>query len=195
MMQLDAQIEAHPQYVRITGGLLAGTQQVARWRDSFSTAKPMEPATFVLELSAAVEAQSLEDLIVPLAQKIKNGHYGSARLIVCTPDSRLRNLIAGIAAVHGLSFFIAASSASLNEAVPIGGPTPTEIQSLRLLQDLGGYASASTFAHKAGIELTAAGNRLSNLEKRGFVHRLKRPGREGDIFLDPRLVSVRDNAT
>jgi DNA-directed RNA polymerase subunit L len=36
----------------------------------------------------------------------------------------------------------------------------------------------------AGIEVNAAVNRLSSLAKKGYVHRINRPRREGDAFVD-----------
>ena len=50
-------------------------------------------------------------------------------------------------------------------------------------------SAASDLADRAGIEATAAGNRLVNLVRKGYVYRWERPRREGDLFVDPRLAS------
>lgn len=182
---------APAQVVKVgTGGYLV-PQEVAFWRDAFfRTAAPAQAATFVMDLTSAVPlASSLEELIVPLARRVATGHYGAAKLVVCTPDERLRNLIGGLAILHSIAFYVCASPAELQRAVPVGA-SQTEQESLTLLQSLGGMASASIFAAQASLQLSAASNRLVNLEKRGYVHRVKRGGGEGDLFVDPRTVPL-----
>ena len=77
----------------------------------------------------------------------------------------------------------------LDSARPIGDLTATERSTLELLKDVGGRATASDPADRAGIEATAAGNCLVNLVRKGYVYRCERPRREGDLFVDPRLAS------
>jgi len=43
--------------------------------------------------------------------------------------------------------------------------------------------TASRFATETDLELTAAGNRLTNLARRGYVLRIPRSRRHGDEFL------------
>lgn len=175
-----------------TGGILT-PQEVPFWRDTFfQTAPPTVPNTLVVDLSLAVPlASSLEEFLVPLARKVVSGFYGPAKLVVCTPDPGVRQAIAGLALLHGLGIYVCESTRALHEAQPVG-TTQTEQNSLQIIHTIGGAASASVFAAKAGLELSAASNRLVNLEKRGYVHRVKRGGREGDLFVDPRIVPVPD---
>ncbi len=174
---------------RMPTGHLGLGAPTAKWLDPFAPSE--QPATLILDLSYnAPLAGALEDAIVSIARKTQNGEYGRARLVVCTPDPRLQNVLKGLALLQGLSFFIASSPATIHSAQPAAPVTVTELQSLQILQSLGGVASSTVFAENVGIELTAAGNRLVSLERQGYLHRIKRPGREGDLYLDPRAVEI-----
>ena len=47
--------------------------------------------------------------------------------------------------------------------------------------------TASALASAVGLQPTAANNRLVNIERKGFVLRVKRGRDEGDLFVDPRV--------
>lgn len=193
MSVIDFQGSLPAQVLQVgTGGILT-PQEVPFWRDTFfQTAPPAVPNTFVVDLSLAVPlASALEDFLVPLARKVMSGYYGPAKLVVCSPDAGVRHAISGLALLHGIGVYVCDSIHALHAAQPVG-MTPTEQNSFELIQKIGGAVSASVFAAKAGLEPSAASNRLVNLEKRGFVHRVRRSGREGDLFVDPRMASVPD---
>ena len=175
-----------------TGGILT-PQEVPFWRDTFfQTAQPATPNTLVVDLSLAVPlTSSLEEFIVPLARKVMSGFYGPAKLVVCSPDPHVRRAISGLATLHNIGLYISESARTLHDAEPVG-TTLTEQNTIQVIQALGGATTASAFAAKTNLELSAASNRLVNLEKKGYVHRVKRGGREGDLFIDPRTASVPD---
>lgn len=173
-----------------TGGILAGPEQISFWRDAIQTADSDRPTTVVIDLSLAVFLpQSVENFVFPIARKVASGYYGPSRLVVATPDRSLRNVLAALSAHLGVAMYVCDSPSSLADAQPVG-VTPTEQQSLDLLRASGGGVSASDLADEAGLELSAASNRLVNLERRGLVFRIKRGGREGDLFADPRLAPL-----
>ena len=59
-------------------------------------------------------------------------------------------------------------------------------QTLGLVFEAGGTVNALGRANQAGIEGTAAANRLVSLQKKEFVQRVERPHPAGDLFADPR---------
>jgi DNA-binding MarR family transcriptional regulator len=87
----------------------------------------------------------------------------------------------------GLPLYIAdpPSTSSVAHAAPAGWLTKTERDTLELLGQMGGRVAVSDFAAHASLEVTAAGNRLGNLAKRGYVNRVARSRREGDEFVSP----------
>ena len=175
-----------------TGGILT-PQEVPFWRDTFfQTALPATPNTLVVDLSLAVPlTSSLEEFIVPLARKVMSGFYGPAKLVVCSPDPHVRRAISSLAMSYNVGLYVCESARALNDARPVG-TTPTEQSTIHVIQAMGGITTASAFAAKVNLELSAASNRLVNLEKKGYVHRVKRGGREGDLFVDPRTAIVPD---
>jgi len=70
--------------------------------------------------------------------------------------------------------YVTKSPAHVAEAHPAGRLTPTEKNSPNTLK-LGGRVTSSQFALAISLELTAAGNRRSNLSRRGWVYRVS-PG-------------------
>jgi hypothetical protein len=71
--------------------------------------------------------------------------------------------------------------------------TPTEQETLRILQRLGGRTTIASFATNAGLEANAATNRLTNVLSKGFVQRVDRSRREGQLFLDPRAARPKED--
>jgi DNA-binding MarR family transcriptional regulator len=139
---------------------------------------------------------ALKEMIVPLAQAVRSGVYGSAALVVGSSDDGTVEFLEALAEKHELPIFISASpDAPLNEARPIGALTTVEMQTYGLIRSAGGEATSSRIADLAGIEVNAAVNRLSALSKKGYVHRVNRPRREGDAFVDLLSAALRSGAS
>lgn len=173
-----------------TGGILTGQDQIAFWREAVHTAPPTRPTTIVVDLTNAVLLPSgVESLILKLTRLVASGHYGPSKLVIATPDQSLRNVISGLALFHGLALYLCDSPQSLHDA-KAAGATSTEEGSLEIIRTSGGAVSASALAQSADLELSAASNRLVSLEKRGYVFRVKRSGRDGDLFVDPRIAPL-----
>jgi hypothetical protein len=144
------------------------------------------PAVALLDLSdARFEASILMDLLGSLAREIRSGAFGDVTLVVASDDSGVRRMAEMVATTMDLPMYVVAALSGVPQAEPVGRLTLTERESIRTLSRLHGPVNVSTFASATNLELTAAGNRLNNLAKRGYVHRLARSRREGDQYTSP----------
>ena len=171
-----------------TTGLLADVGRIRQFRDAL--VKPSgvtDPSVLVVNLEGRFPSTSvLVELIVPLAQAAKAGAYGPLALVVCSQDDAVRTVLRALAQTHDLSIFLARSPRELGEAEPAGSLTPTERETLEVVHRLGGRTTIANFAQATGLESNAATNRLVNVHNKGFVQRVERPSRRGQLFLDPR---------
>jgi hypothetical protein len=171
-----------------TTGPIGDVEEIRRFREGL--VKPSgvsQPTTLVLNLEGRYPSASvLVEMIVPLAQAAKAGTYGPLTLIVCTQDDGVRTVVQALAQAHDLPIFLARSPRELDEAQPSGSLTPTEKETLEVLHGLGGRATIATFADATGLESNAATNRLVSVQNKGFVQKVARPRRQGQLFLDPR---------
>jgi MarR family len=150
------------------------------------------PILFVLDLnSVSPSSDVLEELLVRAGQEVRARGHGFAALAVSTANASLRRLIEALAAREGLPLYISASVEPnrVFEAEPAGDLTATERETLEAVVAMGGQASASDLARRLELNNTAAGNRLTNLVVKGYLKRQSRPGRDGDLFIDPRFLS------
>jgi DNA-binding MarR family transcriptional regulator len=87
-----------------------------------------------------------------------------------------------------LPLFLARSSRpeDIEQAEPLGDLTRGERDTLDELRGVGGGATVAALAGAIGIAASAANNRLTNLERKGYLYRLKRARSFGDIYVDPR---------
>lgn len=146
-----------------------------------------EPSALVINLEGRFPSSAvLVELVLPLAQAAKAGTYGPLALVICTQDDAVRTLIAALAQTNSLPIFLTRSPGELNDAEPAGPLTPTERETLEILRRLGGRTTVSTFAEATSLEPNAATNRLVNVVNKGFVQRVERPRRQGQLFVDPR---------
>ncbi len=145
------------------------------------------PQVVVLDLAGvALTPATLQELVLPLAQRIRGGEYGTVRLVICTPDSGVADFVRYMAEAHQLALYLSASSSDILEGTPIGKLTPTESGTLDTIILLGGQVTASRLAETEGIRPSAATNRLVNLDREGYLLRESRGRREGDVYIEPR---------
>jgi hypothetical protein len=150
------------------------------------------PAVLVLDLGPArFEVEVLLDMLAPLAREIRAGRFGDVMLVVATKQDSVARIVEMLAETEDLPMYVTRLPADVLNARPAGRLTPTERDSLLTLDHLGGLVTANGFAMETALELTAAGNRLSNLARRGYVLRLSRSRREGDLFFG--LAALNDN--
>lgn len=157
-----------------------------RERDFPATAASL-PRIFCLNLEDGLFATgALKDLILPIAQGIRGGAYGQAILVVASSDDGVIDYLEGLAERYELTLFLLPGmSAPLSEARPVGSLTPAEAQALQLMKQAGGQATSSALAQLAGVEVNAAVNRLRGVSDKGYVCRVEKGKRKGDIFFDP----------
>ncbi len=147
------------------------------------------PHLAILDLSGKMlSPASLRELIVPLGQQIRGGTYGELKLVVVASDPAVLEQIGLLAREHSLPLFLATSRdpAEVEEATPVGDLTPAEFETLDQLHGLGGVATVSGLAEAMDLEPSATNNRLVNVERKGYLHRIKRGRQQGDLFVDPR---------
>jgi DNA-binding transcriptional ArsR family regulator len=136
--------------------------------------------------SPTVNPGPLRELVLPLAQGIRGGVYGQNVLFVSSAFDGVKEFVRDLAVANEISLYWTSSPDRLEDATPLGEVTPTELETLQAVRDAGGGITVSDLATRTGLEPTAAGNRLVNLAKKGYVYRLERPRREGDLYIDPR---------
>ena len=145
------------------------------------------PQILVLDLAGiAFTPASLQELVLPLAQRIRGGEYGEVCLVVSTADSGVGDFVRYMAEAHHLPIYLTPSPFDLREGTPVGGLTRTERDTLDTIVMLGGHVTASTLAATEGIKPSAAANRLANLDREGYLVRQPRGRREGDLYIEPR---------
>ena len=149
------------------------------------------PQVLVLDLAGVTFTPSaLQELILPLAQRIRGGEHGMLHLVISTTDAGVGDFIRYMAHVHQLPLYLSDSPFELRESTPVGLLTKTETSTLDTINMLGGQVTASRLAVTEGIKPSAAANRLANLDREGYLIRQQRGRREGDLYIEPRSVTA-----
>ena len=150
-----------------------------------------DPQVLVLDLAGvAFTPSSLQELVLPLAQRIRGGEHGTVRLVISTTDPGVGDFIRYMAQAHRLPLYLAPSPFDLRDGTPIGDLTRTERNTLDTIIMLGGQVTASRLAATEGIKPSAAANRLVNLDREGYLVRRSRGRREGDVYIEPRSATA-----
>ena len=145
-----------------------------------------EPVVLVLDLAGMeFTPAALQELILPLAQRIRGGEHGVVRLVVSTTDPAVGDFIRYMAHVHELPLYLSYSPFELGESTPIGALTATGKDTLDTIRALGGQVTASRLAEEEGIKPSAAANRLASLDREGYLVRQQRGRRDGDLYIQP----------
>ena len=147
-----------------------------------------DPQVLVLDLGGcAFTPLALQELILPLAQRIRGGEHGTVRLIISTSDPGVGDFIRYMAQAHQLPLYVSHPPSNLNEGTPVGDLTQTERGTLDTINALGvDGVTASSLAAMESIKPSAATNRLVNLDREGYLVRQPRGRREGDLYIEPR---------
>ena len=107
----------------------------------------------------AYTPSSLQELVLPLAQRIRGGEYGTVRLVISTTDPGVSDFIRYMAQAHQLPLYLSHSPFNLREGIPVGALTRTERNTLDTINLLGGQVTASRLAATESIRPSAATNR------------------------------------
>lgn len=150
-----------------------------------------EPRVLVLDLAgAALTPSAIQELVLPLAQRIQGGEYGTVRLVISTTDHGVKDFIEYMAQAHQLPVYVCRSPLDFRRSIPAGILTQTESGTLDGIFELGGHVTASQLAEAENIRPSAAKNRLVNLDRAGYLIRQKRSRREGDVYFEPRSATA-----
>ncbi len=143
----------------------------------------------VIDFGASIPTPGvLYEWVVPLGQRARAEGMGQFTLIVSSTDEATRQMASYVAAANSLPLYVTNSCQDIHSAEPAGDLTATERETLQVLHRVGGTLTAADFGDRLGIEATAAGNRLVNLSRKGYVHRIVRSRSKGDLFVDPRTI-------
>ena len=167
--------------------------QAAAIRDELVTKLSFfdKPKVLVLDLAgAALTPSAIQELVLPLAQRIQGGEYGTVRLVVSTTDPGVKDFVEYMAQVHQLPVYVCRSPLDFRRSIPAGILTHTESGTLDGIFELGGCVTASQLAEAENIKPNAAKNRLVNLDRAGYLIRQQRNRREGDVYFEPRSATA-----
>jgi hypothetical protein len=134
---------------------------------------------------ARVMTDTLIDILTPLARAVRAARHGEFLLVVVASDPGVVQVAEMFAVAQDVPMFVTSSIDEVTRARPVGKLTPAESDSLQWMDRLGGRVTVSGFAKAADLEQTAAGNRLANLSRRGYVQRVPRSRRDGDEYVTP----------
>ncbi len=150
-----------------------------------------EPTVLAINLEGRFpSAGVLMELVVPLGRAASGGTLGPLAVVLCTSDEGTRDVLRALAQTHDLALYVAPSTERLSEAEPLGPLTVTEHETLNVVRHLGGRVTVANYAQATNLEASAATNRLVNVFKKGFVHRVERSRRDGALFVDPRAATL-----
>ena len=169
-----------------SGGIWTDREQASRYRDLFFPPTAFAKWTIgVLNLIGILPTPGvLQDLLVPLAQRVRGGIYGQLVLVVRTDDEGVGDSLRYLSKEYSLPLFLVPAFQSLAQAEPLGPLTSTERTTMNVLFELGGTVTASQLGQAINIEPTAAGNRLVGLASKGFIQRIPSNWSRGDVFVD-----------
>lgn len=172
-------------HVPTAGGLVDDPDvPVAVRRDVELLAGAGTRTVVILDLAdARYAADTLLDMLLPLGAQVRSGRLGDVVLVVATAQESVATVAEMLAATYDLPLYVSRSLDDVTHARPVGRLTPTEVASLAQLGSLGGRVTVSRFAAATDLEQTAAGNRLNNLARRGYVQRVPRSRRDGDEYV------------
>jgi hypothetical protein len=158
------------------------------------------PTVVMVDLNDAYPTWDvLQAYLLPVAVDIKEGKLGDAVLVATSGNVGTRQLLQSWAQENNVPMYLApylpptAHQMGLPAAEPAGSLTPSDQETLAAISEMGGRVRASQVAKRLGIQLTAANNRLSSLHRKGYIHRVDRPGRDGDEFVDPRFPRIQES--
>jgi len=170
-------------------GDLTDPEQVIHVVEDLKPGTGEGPHLAILDLSGKLfSPASLRQLIVPFGQQILGGVFGQMKVVIVSADPAVLEQVALLAREHQLPFFLAVSRdpAAVEQAMPAGDLTPSEAETLNYIRELGGMTTVARLAEAMNLESNAATNRLVNVDRKGYLYRIKRNRQLGDLFVDPR---------
>lgn len=178
--------------LRPTAGAFQNRAAAAEFRETnFPPTASPQPSFRLINLEGAfLEIGVLEEMTLPIAQGIRAGAYGNLAFGVITSDEHVSRAVTALAQMHQVPIFVSNDvDHAFDNPQPVGILTRADEDTFQSVCGLGGAVTSAEIAREKGIEPAAATNRLINLSKKGYVFRVTRSRREGDLFLAPCLQS------
>jgi hypothetical protein len=173
-----------------TGGVLDDPAHAAALRDEQLPPTAAAGRRMVVLHLGGVQPTpaALREIVVTLGQRVRGGLYGETKVVIATGDPATQEMIGLLGQEYDLPLYVASSSdpRDVEVARPVGDLTQSQRETLDQLRGVGGGATAAGLATVAGVSANTVSNRLLNLERRGYIYRLERNRRLGDVFADPR---------
>jgi hypothetical protein len=172
-----------------TSGILDDPAHAAHLRDQQLPPTAGISQTIVFDISGVQPVPAaLREIVLTLGQRLRGNVYGDVRLVIAAEDPSVAEMVRLLGKEYDLPIFVARSSRpdDVERAEPVGDLTAGERDTLEELRGVGGGATVAALAGAVGLAPSAANNRLTNLERKGYVYRVKRARNSGDIYLDPR---------
>ena len=152
--------------------------------------RALDPMVGILYISKLRPTPTvLKDAVVSVGEDVRAGRYGNFSFFVSSEDDATRQVIGDIAASQNVAVYLTSSLRDFSQAEPAGKLTLNDLETLNLVQGVGGTVTVVDFALQVEMEKTAAGNRLSSLHQKGYLHRVQRPHPAGDLYVDPRSLN------
>ncbi len=178
-----------PTPVRPSLAALSDRVAAARFRDeTFPATSWTEPSMVLLNLGGATSLTlaAITELLAPILRGLASRSYGNLAVGIVSEDQPVTLWLESMVARYKAPVFLAASTSDrLRPVTPTGTLSSTESATLDTIMGLGGAATAAQLATFAHLEAAAASNRLNALERRGYLWRVSRSRREGDVYVEP----------
>lgn len=170
-----------------TGTGVLSEHQVVTWIRS-EDARGHDPGTVtIIDLQGTKPTPgALLELVVPLREAMQG--WGNVAYVISSADDATREIIGWIADANDIGVYVTSSPERLAEAEPAGELSPAEAHTLEQMKRMGGTLTAADLSVWIDVPKTAAGNRLVNLARKGYVLRIQQSGQKGDLFIDPRSI-------
>lgn len=183
---------------RPTASALADRGAAADYREAnFPPTVAETERTVVINMEGQyVEPGILQELFLPVGQGIRAGTYQNFAIGLISSDPSSIGFASHLAKENQIPLFLAGSVSDFSEHLrPIGDVTQSEIETFELVQRMGGNVTGAALAAATDLEPAAANNRLSNLAKKGYLFRISRSRREGDVYVTPHIEAAATSET
>jgi hypothetical protein len=162
----------------------------AEWRAAVLPATAWDgPAMRMLNLEGVGDHLGLHagsELVGRVVEGLAAGSYGKAFWFgVVSASAPVQEYATALAEHYGTTIYFASTFDTTPHAIRPSSITVTEHKTLDAVLSLGGRLTAAELAVHQDLEPAAATNRLSTLERKGFLVRYSRSRRDGDVFADP----------
>jgi len=166
------------------GGAAAEQRREAQYLFSHVTVAE-SPTVLVLDLrDEFIDSGALYQLVVPLAEAIRQRRMGHYALVVATDDDATIEVLRSLSCEHDLPLLVTRDPNQLQAAEPASRMSPAKASVFSAVK----HSRMSTVAQVAGstgVGHTSASNLLADLVSQGYLFRAEGSGRQGHVYIHP----------